>query len=374
MISELKFIEGQSVRGQITEFLREAVLTGKLQPGDRLPSTQELARKWGASEANVHHAMVALVKEGFIKRTSRVGTIVNDLPKALQRVIVYIKQLDHPDAAFGRILCKMLEKELCRRNIDMILIQDDSRQSGLDELASMAKRRSIQGIIAPQVDSELLESLKKMPVPFTHLGTGRSRDNVRIDDASMVKQAIDGLKKQGCRTAGAILSIRDFVPPRSSSQKTEHAFFLKLRAGLEANGIDIRNEWIITPRHQLDLGSFTHYSFDAFNRLWNRPDCPEGLFVYTEDLITGVLMGVLSHQIHVPEQLKLVMHHNAENEILCPVPAYFVECRIMEIARSLIDRFECLFYGKKVQKDEIPFRLRWHDGTASHPSFQEEKL
>ncbi len=61
---------------QIAESILADVQTGKLRPGDRLPSDAALALQWGVSRMTAHRAMQELQRQGIIVRKQRSGTEV----------------------------------------------------------------------------------------------------------------------------------------------------------------------------------------------------------------------------------------------------------------------------------------------------------
>jgi GntR family transcriptional regulator/MocR family aminotransferase len=61
----------KNLSGEIYRQLRQAVLDGRLRPGDRLPATRELARRLGVSRTTVNVAYDRLSSGGFV--TARVG-------------------------------------------------------------------------------------------------------------------------------------------------------------------------------------------------------------------------------------------------------------------------------------------------------------
>jgi GntR family transcriptional regulator/MocR family aminotransferase len=70
---------------QLDEQLRAAVLTGRLSPGTRLPSTRELARELEVSRLTVQNCYEQLIAEGYLEAAVGAGTFVaridpQDLP------------------------------------------------------------------------------------------------------------------------------------------------------------------------------------------------------------------------------------------------------------------------------------------------------
>ncbi|MGC9670844.1 GntR family transcriptional regulator [Planosporangium sp. 12N6] len=63
---------------RIAADLREAMRTGELRPGDRLPTEQELGERYGVSRNTVRLALGMLTNEGAITSTPGRGTFVRD--------------------------------------------------------------------------------------------------------------------------------------------------------------------------------------------------------------------------------------------------------------------------------------------------------
>jgi GntR family transcriptional regulator/MocR family aminotransferase len=69
---------GQPLRTQLEGGLREAIRTGRLPVGERLPSSRELARELGVSRGLVQECYAQLIAEGYLE--SRVGSATRVAP------------------------------------------------------------------------------------------------------------------------------------------------------------------------------------------------------------------------------------------------------------------------------------------------------
>lgn len=65
---------------RIAETIRQDILTGQLQPGDRLPTIRELTEHWGCTPGTVQRAYQALVQQGLIVSQVGRGTHVAGQP------------------------------------------------------------------------------------------------------------------------------------------------------------------------------------------------------------------------------------------------------------------------------------------------------
>lgn len=69
---------------QLYEELRCLILSGKLQPGKRLPSTRGMAKSLGISRATVTQSYEQLLSEGYLQTVTGSGTFVcSQLPDDL---------------------------------------------------------------------------------------------------------------------------------------------------------------------------------------------------------------------------------------------------------------------------------------------------
>src|SRR3954467_12398579 len=69
-------LEGPGLRAGLTDALREAVRTGRLAPGTRLPSSRALAADLGIARNTVADSYAELVAEGWLTARQGSGTRV----------------------------------------------------------------------------------------------------------------------------------------------------------------------------------------------------------------------------------------------------------------------------------------------------------
>jgi GntR family transcriptional regulator len=61
---------------QLAERLRQLIITGEYQPGDRLSPEKELVDRFGLSRVTVRHGLALLEREGWILKRQGLGTFV----------------------------------------------------------------------------------------------------------------------------------------------------------------------------------------------------------------------------------------------------------------------------------------------------------
>ena len=68
-----KRIDAPSIKELFLSQLEEMILSGELEPGDRLPTERELADAMGISKTIVHEGIRELARTGFLDVASRKG-------------------------------------------------------------------------------------------------------------------------------------------------------------------------------------------------------------------------------------------------------------------------------------------------------------
>lgn len=81
----------ESIAGEI----RNDIESGRLKPGDRIPSETVLAERWQVARMTVHRAMRRLQEEGLIARRRGMGTIVADFrPQTTATIALVLREQD----------------------------------------------------------------------------------------------------------------------------------------------------------------------------------------------------------------------------------------------------------------------------------------
>ena len=100
---------GTTVHAQIEDWLAELISVGRLAPGDRMPTEQDLAAWLGVSRMTLRHALASLARRGLVTRTvgRRGGTFVAEskLEQDLTTLASFSEQLRrHGMVAGARVL------------------------------------------------------------------------------------------------------------------------------------------------------------------------------------------------------------------------------------------------------------------------------
>src|SRR6195256_6545326 len=104
--------EDLSLHGKVIEELRQAILSGRLKPGDRLVEGR-LADEHGVSRNPVREAIRVLASEGLIEVTARRGAAVATMPEREARETIESRALLEGQNA--RLAARRQDKEIIKR-------------------------------------------------------------------------------------------------------------------------------------------------------------------------------------------------------------------------------------------------------------------
>ena len=93
---------------QISEWLRDQIASGALQPGEKLPSEKELGSKFDVSRVTVRHALQTLENDSMIYRRQGLGSFVSN--KKIEHPMAFLRDFEEEMDAAGleatsKIIC-----------------------------------------------------------------------------------------------------------------------------------------------------------------------------------------------------------------------------------------------------------------------------
>lgn len=135
MIERFNEIRVETPVDKIIRQIRSLITSGKLKPGDKLPSERMLAEKFAVGRSYVRDAIRKLEFYGILKTLPQSGTIVNGLGiVALEGLITDVLEIEESDFKSLVETRIILEKQAAylaaeRRTIDDIIILQNALES-----------------------------------------------------------------------------------------------------------------------------------------------------------------------------------------------------------------------------------------------------
>ena len=208
MVEKLNIVTPLGVRAQVTEHLRRLIVSGALKPGDKLPSTKQLADEWGAHVTTIQAGMEPLVREGLLERSPKTGTFVRERRRKLLSLGLYLCQnMRWRDVgAFashlaGRIIAVAKSKGARCRAV-MQPRWGEGPFEVTDELRRLADSREVQGLVVPTLDENIYEQLERIGLPFSCMLQGNRRNAVVMNIRGAIDQAVDAMASRGPPPSG----------------------------------------------------------------------------------------------------------------------------------------------------------------------------
>jgi len=340
----------------IAEGIRDEILTRKLKPGTRLPTTKELAATWKSNVFTTHKALVALVKEGWVERFRGGGTYVANPKNRFFCAGIYhgtdICFNRHPP--FVRSVHESLLEQFGRKKKEVQIFIDPrpakEQEKILPALADAILKRRIQCVVAPTVNPFNLPALSKLALPTAFLATSSSFHRINFSFEEFLRESVRQLAAQGCRSIGLICPIH--APMKKDDFYAK--FYPCFERAIRDEGLVTRREWILAPKHP--LGKFEEYGYENFHKLWKLQEKPEGLIVVPDTVAQGAIIAILEIGIDVVRpRMKFVFHRNAHTPFLCPFPVTYAISNEDTLAAGLIELIEKQFRGEKISPVLVPY-------------------
>lgn len=348
---------------QIREHVRNLIKSGKLAPGDKLPPTSELAARWQTHAASIHSALTPLVKEGLLSRKPKIGTFVTSRHSDLTAIGIYYDSniwTDHA-SAFKRAVHVHLADLLESKKIEVRLWLDPrgtaERSTPWSELLSAADRREIQAIIATDVPDDVVNWLEQLSIPAAYFTYAPVRNKVGLDFKQFAAASARILKKQGCRSAGVISILEQSTPTSSKAASAKGTFYNHFLTACRAQGLEVRDEWMRMADGFVRDESQEDFGYVGFAEIWRQSKRPDGLVVFPDTSVPGVITSVLEKRVNVPEDLKIVAHKHIEIDFLCPLPISYLYSSTRKIAAAMFSQIQRQLKGESCAPIALPFRL-----------------
>ncbi len=352
-LASVTIAEHDLVHRQIANQLREKILGGELPVDTRLPTTEQLSRRWHTHIRNVQLALTTLTREGWLVRRPRKGTFVRAREKRLTRIGIYASRelCLNPIARFGQEVMSALAERMDRLEIKHDLWMDPRPDEALGEewtdLSEAIRRQEMQALIAVSVSLDLRKWLDHLPVPVAYLGDNLPT-SVGFSQQQYLELSLRRLKEQGCRTVGWITG----APP------TWVAYFDRFFDLIKQLRLRMKSEWMYIGTQEHRMHQIELFGYERFCALWRQRERPQGLLVEDDVTARGVIAAILAQRVRVPEELKVVFQGNAEIPTICPFPATFVEGSCGEMAEALLQQAQRSFRGEPCKMIKLPYRMR----------------
>ncbi len=326
-------------RERLRAMLRRDILSGKLRPGQALPTQQALSRRYGMREMTTHLAMSQLVSEGLVVSTRGRGSIVNPNPPRAVTTIDFVRVSDpgvpeRPEvadqtaAASG--VCESRGWRAAWHVLDFVTLK--SPQPLLERFTNA---RGVVVYGAPLAFSDMLHA-HGVPVvvigPFDQVSTPLPYPRIERNRHAILSAVVDHLVDIGRRkiafvthTAGRELIFMDAV---------------------RRHRLGIPTDWIIVSR-----GQWFCDVTDRLRALWRNPREIDAFCCGSEYDAMVLQAHLLADGVRVPADVAIAACDTTSNVLSAPVPVTTVGVEHREFCARAIEEIERIKPGFDPRED-----------------------
>ncbi len=329
-------ISSESNLSRIEGFYTQAILSGRLKEGERLPPSDEIARIWSASGTVVQKAMQRLAAAGLVERVRRSGTVVRPRQERAVVGMIFGSDVGEATAASQRLLVHHIEKRLSEKHLACrvyagVNLNDRKSADVLQLLRSDLVYYSFKGIVTMYAGESLPKELLKADLPRVDVSNQESE--VRLDRKAMIRDILAFLKARG-RKRVTLLAMhgREPMPWR---EETNAAF----RAEAAEQGLTLEVLPAETDRRGFCFEVAAFNTIGAWAAEWKRKSRSraDAMVMLDEVAARGACMALLKAQIESLRDLDIVVRGSDSVDIFYGMPVHSFKVPIAPQADAMVE-------------------------------------
>jgi DNA-binding transcriptional regulator YhcF (GntR family)/DNA-binding LacI/PurR family transcriptional regulator len=377
---KLNFESADPLYAQVEHFLRLQIQEGKLKPGERLPSTQELCEKWGVGTMAVQKAMALLTADGLIERRPMKGTFIKSIQSSIPIALLVRANLTLETEYFLRSIVhyvRILLTESCDRCV--CHLYDDLGDSppsvkhmspAYQRLATDSRSHSFKGIMAFSVDLTKVRKVipfRGLPSVDLNLAWPKARSDVVLDLYHFGREVMAYIAEQGYRS---MLYFRTIMPSGDEDLRA-------LREGVKSLGLPAIDVMQFPDKYGPDLEHLAYMNTMRIVADWQSGNSrrPDALLVSDDIATRGVVLALMRKTMDTPSTassfpaLIAMTNHEIPHPYEIPVARYEISTK--KIATLLVGLLQRRMRGDPVSivptavKNECAIRCYGHHLTCA---------
>ena len=325
---------------KIRDEIREAILSGKYRPGQRLPTEAELVRLCSASRPTVARALRDLQHEGLVARRAGSGTYVSENRGAQGHLFGLIIPRLGETEIFDPI-CKEVARYTQEHYRAAVIWATAGTEASIDlerkawQACQLCIERRVAGVFfAPlewtpndeEINDRIVQAFDAAKIPVVLVDRDlycyprRSRyDRVGIDNRAAGHVVANHLIKCGCEQIGFL--------SKPHSAETVKLRLAGYRDALSEHGISVRKSWVV----EGDPGDV------EFVRGYLKESDVQGV-VCANDFTAAHLMQTLDQLgIRIPQEMKVIGIDDVKYASLLKVPLTTLHQPCKSIGAAAVD-------------------------------------
>jgi GntR family transcriptional regulator, arabinose operon transcriptional repressor len=364
---------------KIVDSLREEILSGRIRPGDQIPTEQELAISHGVSRITTTRAVKELENEGLIYRVQGRGTFVREESdwarnRRRTRLISFIVPFER-QAGSGYALLNGAEAQAAAAQ--QLLTIHNSEQSYEKErriIAQLMEHRTEGLVLFPLSSFANHDILSRLLIERTPLVVidrrvlGIDASFVGVDNVGSMAEIVRHLASLGHRRIAFIAGTR------TAMVSEQDRFIGFCRAMIEA-GVPLREDYFVLadelpPSAERPAPIVSFHSVEvarqALELLFALPEPPTAVAVVNDMSAVNVLKAALQMGIQVPGQLSITGFDDLPVVSHLEVPLTTIAQPFTEIGETAVSVMQKLIQAPDSPAETrlLPTRLVVRESTA----------
>lgn len=296
--------EKQTKYGELIDYINNLIREGKLNPGDKIYSENELCEMFHVSRQTVRKAIGLLEEQGIVRRVRGSGTYISyDRRENLEQrnriavITTYVESYIFPKTIQG------IERVLFDRGYSVqIAFTNNTLEREKNILEDIISRDDVAGIIVegtksglPNPNLYLYRQLMRRKIPIIFINTfypELETPHVSLNDVKAAELAVNYLIDKGHRDIAAILKLDD------GQGRLRYLGYLRAMEKAGKRASDSRVIWIDTDESQ-------QLAFCA-EKILNRAEACSGIFCYNDQIAFQLIRILTQRGIQVPEEISVI--------------------------------------------------------------------
>jgi len=313
----------RSLVGQMTDGLRDAIVTGYYKPGDTLPTLHEWTRMFEVSIRVPEGAIANLVKEGLIVTRPRHGCVVQPQPERriwLGHIVVVRLANFYNHACVSQVAAMEQQLSLAGYLVSTVVVRrDENNDIDLDELNDVMSR-NVSLAIAVGKEKEVTDCLKESDIPFVHVRFTSSTNpavgcvgHTEMSGSVALDEFAAHCERVGIQHVTVI-----------GKANVQHDVMAQLeRRGLRASLVEVAAAFGLERVENLERETCRALDrlFETEGRTW----LPDVIYVEDDYQAIGALFSLFRHGVKIPEDVGFVTLKNYGNGPALPISFSRVE-------------------------------------------------
>ncbi len=325
---------------QIALHFEKEIFEGRLKPGEKLPSTRDLAKSFDVNPETIQTSLKMLADRGLIERKRKCGSFVRrkSVGKCLG-IAVGREIFGSVDMAFFCLLfnkvTSMLESDGWSLKL-FVMTREKRFDKGFYEMESAISDGSLDALLEICTSDIVVDWLEK------HCTIPYFVSPVSADYADFIRKGFAHLHANGRRNPVLIYDM-DHIE-RESVDSTIHA--LRKEFNLERSSFRAAHS-----EPAMDWG------YRVAKGLFEGCEPFDSLLVLYDNTFRGVLYYIMEKGLRIPDDIAVVSHSNRGVDLFCHVPLTRLEFDPDDFARDIIKTIEARLDGRAYESIHVKPRL-----------------